>query len=68
MSIQSEVVDPQQESLYMPSMEILIAFILATAVFAYMPGPATLYAAAQTIARGWRAGWRFCSRQSRLCL
>ncbi|MEO1720387.1 MAG: LysE family translocator [Pseudomonadota bacterium] len=41
----------------MPSYEILIAFMLATAVFAYMPGPSTLYAAAQTIARGRRAGW-----------
>ena len=41
----------------MPSSDILIAFFLATAVFAYMPGPATLYAAAQTLARGRRAGW-----------
>jgi len=41
----------------MPSYDILIAFLLATAVFAYMPGPATLYTAAQTLARGRRAGW-----------
>lgn len=41
----------------MPSTETLIAFILATSVFAYMPGPSTLYATAQTIARGQRAGW-----------
>ena len=41
----------------MPSLDILIAFALATAVFAYMPGPAMIYAAAQTIARGRRAGW-----------
>ncbi len=41
----------------MPSSELLIAFILATSIFAYMPGPSTLYAAAQTIARGQRAGW-----------
>lgn len=41
----------------MPSLEILAAFIVATSVFAYMPGPSTLYAAAQTIARGRRAGW-----------
>jgi threonine/homoserine/homoserine lactone efflux protein len=41
----------------MPSTELLIAFILATSIFAYMPGPSTLYAAAQTIARGQRAGW-----------
>ena len=41
----------------MPSNDIMIAFFLATAVFAYMPGPSTLYAAAQTIARGRHAGW-----------
>jgi threonine/homoserine/homoserine lactone efflux protein len=41
----------------MPSTELLIAFFIATAIFAYMPGPSTLYAAAQTIARGKRAGW-----------
>lgn len=41
----------------MPSLEILAAFILATSIFAYMPGPSTLYAAAQTMARGRRAGW-----------
>jgi threonine/homoserine/homoserine lactone efflux protein len=36
----------------MPSIELFIAFIATTAVFAYIPGPAMLYAAAQTIARG----------------
>lgn len=41
----------------MPSAEILIAFFLATIVFAYMPGPALLYASAQTLARGRRAGF-----------
>ncbi|MGB3245567.1 MAG: LysE family translocator [Sulfitobacter sp.] len=41
----------------MPSAELLVAFFLATCIFAYMPGPSTLYAAAQTIARGKRAGW-----------
>lgn len=41
----------------MPSADILIAFFLAAAVFAYMPGPALLYTSAQTIARGRRAGW-----------
>lgn len=41
----------------MPSLEFLIAFVIATSIFAYMPGPSTLYAAAQTIARGRRAGW-----------
>ena len=41
----------------MPSPEILLAFFVATAVFSYVPGPSTLYAAAQTVARGRRAGW-----------
>ena len=41
----------------MQSFEILVAFVVATSIFAYMPGPSTLYAAAQTIARGRRAGW-----------
>jgi threonine/homoserine/homoserine lactone efflux protein len=40
----------------MPSSELLIAFFLTTAVFAYIPGPAMLYAAAQTMARGRRGG------------
>ena len=40
----------------MPNLELLAAFLLATAVFAYMPGPSTLFAAAQTIARGSRGG------------
>ena len=37
--------------------ETLLAFVAATALFAYMPGPALLYTAAQTIARGQRAGF-----------
>lgn len=41
----------------MPSVELLLAFLAATVVFAYLPGPAMLYAAAQSIARGRRAGW-----------
>ncbi len=41
----------------MPSPDLLVAFFLAACIFAYMPGPSTLYAAAQTIARGRRAGW-----------
>lgn len=36
----------------MPSTELLIAFFATTAIFAFMPGPAMLYAAAQTLARG----------------
>lgn len=41
----------------MPSVETLLAFFAATALFAYMPGPAVLYTAAQTISRGRRAGF-----------
>ena len=40
----------------MPNSELLIAFLLATSVFAYMPGPSTLYATAQTLALGRRGG------------
>ena len=36
----------------MPSAELLVAFVATTAVFAYIPGPAMLYATAQTLARG----------------
>jgi threonine/homoserine/homoserine lactone efflux protein len=41
----------------MPALELLIPFFLAAAVFACVPGPGMFYAAAQTIARGRRAGW-----------
>lgn len=40
----------------MPSAELLVAFLATTAVFAYIPGPAMLYAAAQTLARGRSSG------------
>ena len=40
----------------MPGLDILLAFAAATSVFAYFPGPALLYTAAQTLARGRRAG------------
>ncbi|KQT86104.1 LysE family translocator [Aurantimonas sp. Leaf443] len=40
----------------MPSIEILLAFLATTAVFAFIPGPAMLYAAAQTMAGGRRSG------------
>lgn len=40
----------------MPSLDLMLAFAAATAIFAYMPGPAMLYAAAQTMARGRRGG------------
>jgi threonine/homoserine/homoserine lactone efflux protein len=41
----------------MPTIEHLIPFFIATAIFAFVPGPAILYTAAQTIARGRRAGF-----------
>ncbi|MEQ8860666.1 MAG: LysE family translocator [Pseudomonadales bacterium] len=40
----------------MPSADLLLAFLAATAVFAYVPGPSMLYAAAQTLARGRASG------------
>jgi threonine/homoserine/homoserine lactone efflux protein len=36
----------------MPSLDVLLAFAAATAVFAYFPGPALLYTAAQPLACG----------------
>jgi threonine/homoserine/homoserine lactone efflux protein len=41
----------------MPSFELLIAFAVATLIFAFMPGPAMLYTAAQTLARGRKGGF-----------
>jgi threonine/homoserine/homoserine lactone efflux protein len=41
----------------MPGLDVWLAFLAATAVFAYFPGPALLYTAAQTLARGRRAGF-----------
>ncbi|WP_275788304.1 LysE family translocator [Pararhizobium gei] len=40
----------------MPSTELLLTFFVTTAIFAYIPGPAMLYAAAQTMAHGRRGG------------
>ena len=40
----------------MAGADVLLAFALATAVFAYFPGPALLYTVAQTLARGRRGG------------
>ena len=34
----------------MPSYDLLVAFFVTTAIFAYIPGPAMLYAAARTLA------------------
>ena len=41
----------------MPSLDLLMPFFIATSIFACVPGPGMFYAAAQTIARGHRAGW-----------
>jgi len=41
----------------MPSADLLIPFFLASAVFACVPGPGMLYAAAQTLVAGRKAGW-----------
>ncbi len=40
-----------------PSLELLLPFFVAAAVFACVPGPGMFYAAAQTVAGGRRAGW-----------
>ncbi|MDH4442720.1 MAG: LysE family translocator, partial [Rhizobium sp.] len=40
----------------MPSTDILIAFFVTTALFAFIPGPAMLYVAARTLAADRRAG------------
>ncbi len=40
----------------MPGLDLLIPFALATLAFAALPGPAILYTAAQTLARGKRGG------------
>lgn len=40
----------------MPSTDLLLAFFLTTAVFAFIPGPAMLYVAARTLAADRRAG------------
>jgi threonine/homoserine/homoserine lactone efflux protein len=44
----------------MPSTELWLAFLAATAVFAYMPGPAMLYTAARTVSAGRSAGLMAC--------
>jgi threonine/homoserine/homoserine lactone efflux protein len=40
----------------LPSYDLLLAFFVTTAIFAYIPGPAMLYAAARTMAGGRTAG------------
>ncbi len=41
----------------MPELELLLAFAAATLIFAFMPGPALLYTAAQTLAHGRTGGF-----------
>ncbi len=41
----------------MAAADILLAFLLTAAIFAWLPGPAMLYAAARTMAGGRRAGF-----------
>lgn len=41
----------------MPSLDVLLAFVATTALFAFIPGPAMLYAAARTMAGGRKAGF-----------
>ncbi len=40
----------------MPAIEQLIPFFIAAVIFAFIPGPAILYTAAQTMAKGKRGG------------
>jgi threonine/homoserine/homoserine lactone efflux protein len=40
----------------MVSFELLITFFITTLIFAYIPGPAMLYTAAQTISKGKKSG------------
>ncbi|MGL4491176.1 MAG: LysE family translocator [Rhizobiaceae bacterium] len=40
----------------MPPLELMIAFLITTSAFAFIPGPAMIYAAARTIAGGRQAG------------
>lgn len=41
----------------MPSADLILGFLATAAIFAFIPGPAMLYAAAQTMARGRRSGF-----------
>ncbi len=40
----------------MPALETILQFLIAAVLFAYIPGPAMLYSAAQALARGTRGG------------
>lgn len=41
----------------MPSSDLLTAFLIASAIFACVPGPSMLFAVARTLGDGRRAGW-----------
>ena len=41
----------------MPATDLLIPILIASAIFACVPWPGMLYALAQTMASGRRAGW-----------
>lgn len=41
----------------MPGLDVLLAFAVTTAIFAFIPGPAMLYAAARTLSGGRRGGF-----------
>ena len=41
----------------MPPIDLLLPFIAATALFAFIPGPGMVYMSIQTMARGPKAGW-----------
>lgn len=40
----------------MPQTELLVSFFIAASIFAFIPGPAILYTAAQTMTKGKRGG------------
>lgn len=48
---------PSNRGVSMPSADLLVPFFVAATIFACLPGPGMLYATAQTLALGRRAGW-----------
>lgn len=47
----------QHHRCVVPPADLLVPFFVASAIFACVPGPGMLYAAAQTMASGRRSGW-----------
>lgn len=41
----------------MPPIDLLLPFIVATSIFAFIPGPGMFYMSVQTMVRGKKAGW-----------